>query len=115
LPSYARTKDEKFPKWKIQFIRQNRDFYQKHKEWLDEWIPNILPFAQSFQKFEWNCKGEDRQLKEFILQIRASGVRVKRPTTSPSLVAMTSTQVPIIAWEQRYMTPRLQLPCPMGL
>jgi len=106
LPSYARTKDEQFPKWKIQFIRQNRDFYQKHKEWLDEWIPNILPFAQSFQKFEWNCKGENRQLKEFVLQIRASGVRVKRPTTSPSLVAMTSTQVPIIAWEQRYMTPR---------
>lgn len=106
LPSYARTTDEKFPKWKIQFIRQNREFYQKNREWLDTWIPSILPFAQSFQKFEWNCKGENRQLKEFILQLRASGVRVKRPTTSPSLVAMTSTQVPIIAWEQRYMTPR---------
>ena len=41
-----------------------------------------------------------------VIQFRASGVRVKRPTTAPSLVAMTTTQVPIIAWEQRYMTPR---------
>jgi DNA (cytosine-5)-methyltransferase 1 len=41
-----------------------------------------------------------------VIQFRASGVRVKRPTTAPSLVAMTTTQVPIIAWEKRYMTVR---------
>jgi DNA (cytosine-5)-methyltransferase 1 len=38
--------------------------------------------------------------------LRASGVRVKRPTTAPSLVAMTTSQVPIITWQKRYMTPR---------
>ena len=31
---------------------------------------------------------------------------MKRRTTAPSLVAMTATQVPIIAWQNRYMTPR---------
>ena len=31
-------------------------------------------------------------------------MRVKRNTTAPSLVAMTATQVPIIGWENRYMT-----------
>jgi DNA (cytosine-5)-methyltransferase 1 len=41
-----------------------------------------------------------------VIQFRASGVRVKRPTTAPSLIAMTTTQVPIIAWEKRYMTVR---------
>jgi DNA (cytosine-5)-methyltransferase 1 len=46
-----------------------------------------------------------RQIKEYVIQIRASGVRVKRKTTAPSLVAMTATQVPIIGWEDRYMTP----------
>jgi DNA (cytosine-5)-methyltransferase 1 len=106
LPSYARTKEQHFPSWKVQFIRQNRDLYQEHKDWIEKWKPRVLPFAPSFQKFEWNCKGEVRDLRRFVLQIRASGVRVKRPTTSPSLVAMSSTQVPIITWENRYMTPR---------
>ncbi len=41
-----------------------------------------------------------------MIQFRASGVRIKRPTTAPSLIAMTTTQVPIIGWEERYMTPR---------
>ena len=31
---------------------------------------------------------------------------MKRPTTSPSLVAMTTTQVPIIGWGKRYLTVR---------
>lgn len=106
LPSYARTEQDVFPDWKIRFIKQNRTFYQEYKSWIDEWLPNILPFPSSFQKFEWNCKGAERDLRKLVLQCRASGLRAKRPTTAPSLVAMTATQVPIISWENRYMTPR---------
>jgi len=124
LPSHARTKEAQFPPWKIQFIHQNRELYQRHQNWIDAWLPSILVFPSSFQKFEWNCKGENRSLREFVIQMRPSGVRVKRTTTAPSLVAMTDTQVPIIAWEERYMTPRecarlqsldeLQLPASRG-
>ena len=32
---------KKFPDWKIQYIKKNRDFYEEHKEWLEEWIPKI--------------------------------------------------------------------------
>ncbi len=106
LPSHARTPQEQFPGWKIRFIQQNRDFYRIHQHWIDEWMPQILEFPSSQQKLEWNCKGEERNIWKFVLQIRASGVRVKRPTTSPSLIAQTDTQVPIVAWERRYMTPR---------
>lgn len=106
LPSHSRKEELHFPKWKIKYIQQNRDLYLKHKNWIDIWIPSILRFPSSLQKLEWNCKGEERNIWNFILQIRASGVRVKRPTTSPSLIAQTDTQVPIIAWEKRYMTPR---------
>ena len=105
LPSYARTTDEAFPKWKVQFIRQNRELYEENKAWIDKWLPKILDFPSSFQKFEWNCQGEERVIRHFVLQVRASGLRVKRPTTAPSLVAMTSTQVPVVGWEDRYMTP----------
>jgi len=105
IPSYARY-ERKFPAWKIDFIRQNREFYANNRKWIDPWMPQIVRFPPSLQKFEWNCKGEERDLWKTIIQFRASGVRVKRPTTAPSLVAMTTTQVPIIGWEKRYMTPR---------
>ena len=60
-------------------------------------------FMPSFQKFEWNCKGEERNVWKYVIQFRASGIRVKRPTTAPSLVTVTTSQVPVIAWERRYM------------
>ena len=106
LPSYARVEEKKFPDWKIQFIRQNRELYRDNKKWIDKWKPKILKFPPSLQKLEWNCKGGNRDIWKYVIQFRASGVRIKRPTSSPSLIAMTSTQVPIIAWEKRYMTPR---------
>ena len=110
LPSHARTEQAKFPDWKIGFIRRNREFYDRHYGWLGQWIEKIKEFPSSFQKLEWNCQERDpssevRQIREYVLQIRASGVRVKRRTTAPSLVAMTATQVPIIGWQNRYMTP----------
>ncbi|MGI9371815.1 MAG: DNA cytosine methyltransferase [Hyphomicrobiales bacterium] len=106
LPAYARGNLDGYPKWKIDFIRQNREFYERHKKWIDDWLPRIRGFAPSFQKFEWNCKGEKRLIWDYVIQFRASGIRVKRSVTAPSLVAMTSSQVPVIAWEQRYMTTR---------
>ncbi|UNM08192.1 MAG: DNA (cytosine-5-)-methyltransferase [Planctomycetales bacterium] len=106
LPPYARQAVDKFPEWKITFIRQNRSFYQKHHSWLDDWLPKIREFNPSYQKLEWNCKGCPRKIWDYIIQFRPSGVRVKRPNTSPSLVAMTTSQVPVIGWEKRFMTPR---------
>ncbi|MEM6410926.1 MAG: DNA (cytosine-5-)-methyltransferase [Pseudomonadota bacterium] len=106
IPAYARGNRASFPKWKIDFIRQNRELYDRNKHWIDEWLPRIRKFAPSFQKFEWNCKGEARSIWDYIIQFRASGIRVKRPSTAPSLVAMTTSQVPVVAWESRYMTTR---------
>ena len=106
LPSYARREEERFPSWKIRYIWQNRELYKTHKKWIDSWMSKISAFPQSYQKFEWNCQGEKRNIWNLLIQLRASGVRVKRPTTAPSLVAMSKTQVPIIGWEERYMTPR---------
>lgn len=105
LPSHARTPQARFPKWKQNFIRQNRQFYENNKTWIDPWLPKILKFPSSLQKFEWNIKGGERNIWDYVIQFRASGVRVKRRTTAPSLIAMTDTQVPIIGWQKRYMTP----------
>jgi DNA (cytosine-5)-methyltransferase 1 len=106
VPSYARYQEHSFPIWKKRFIKNNRELYKNNKRWIDKWIDSIVKFPPSLQKLEWNHKGGERDIWKYLIQFRASGVRVKRPTTSPSLVAMTTTQVPIIGWERRYMTIR---------
>ena len=104
LPAYARGEELEFPKWKIRFILQNREFYQQHKQYLSGWLPKVQEFAPSFQKFEWNWQDGSRTLWDKIVQFRASGIRVKNPASAPSLVALTTSQVPVIPWEKRYMT-----------
>jgi DNA-cytosine methyltransferase len=106
LPPYARSREHSFPHWKIRFIRQNRAFYERNHYWLDSWLAQITKFAPSYQKLEWNCKGAERNIWRHIVQFRASGVRVKRVESAPALVAMTTTQVPVIPWERRFMTVR---------
>lgn len=106
LPPYAQANVQTFPSWKVRFIEQNREFYSRNKHTIDSWLPSILHFAPSFQKLEWNWKGGPRDLWQTIIQFRASGIRAKRPTAAPSLVALTTSQVPVIAWERRYMTMR---------
>jgi DNA (cytosine-5)-methyltransferase 1 len=106
LPPYARRQDLKFPDWKINYIRKNREFYTKNKKWIDKWVKQILNWEHSHQKFEWNCGLSELTLKNKIIQFRPSGIRVKNPDKSPALVLM-STQTPIIydrsIGEFRYM------------
>jgi DNA (cytosine-5)-methyltransferase 1 len=105
LPSYARTEEKEFPQWKVAFIRQNREWFQRYRQYFsEEWIETLRLFPPSFRKLEWNCQGEERNLWQHVLQFRPSGLRVKRYSTSPSLVAMTSTQIPILGPEQRFLT-----------
>ena len=106
LPRYARTKQDYFPSWKVDYIEKNRALYASHKSMIDPWISQIKSFPPSFQKLEWNIKGGERDAWKHIIQFRASGIRIKSSETAPSLVAMTSSQVPIIGWLRRYMTPR---------
>jgi DNA (cytosine-5)-methyltransferase 1 len=112
IPSHAnRDGDFRFPRWKRTFIRQNREFYQDNYYWIDPWLDRWKPeeMPSSFQKMEWNAQGEERDIDNFVLQFRASGLRIKRPTTSPSLIAFSQTQVPILGsnltGERRYITP----------
>ena len=105
LPTYAKREQDRFPPWKVQFIEQNRRFYEKHKNLIKEWIPQISEFPRSYQKFEWNCKGAERDIWKLIIQFRGSGVRVRKPQTAPTLTARCA-EVPIIGWEKRYMTPK---------
>ena len=105
LPSYARKEVDAFPEWKVRFIRSNRDWLTSiRNEPSIEWVSELRSFPPSLRKLEWNCQGEERNLWRHILQFRPSGLRVKRYTNSPSLVAMTSTQIPILGPERRHLS-----------
>ncbi|MCL2846087.1 MAG: DNA cytosine methyltransferase [Firmicutes bacterium] len=98
------------PEWKQGFIKKNRKFYLEHKQFIDEWIEKykMLERISIHKKFEWNCGKDLKTLKETIIQFRHSGIRAKRPTYFPALVAINNT--PII-WDKskrayRYITPR---------
>ena len=104
LPSYARYKVEKFPIWKENYIRKNRTFYSEYGHLFDDLIPTIKDLGvPSWQKFEWNVNGGIRDIFEYLIQFRGSGVRVKRTDYFPSLVTV-STQIPIIASKLRYLS-----------
>ena len=105
LPSYAQTEENEFPSWKKNYIRKNRAFYETYRKILEPIVKKIenLKIA-SWQKLEWNVQGGKRDLYKYIIQFRGSGVRIKKTDFFPSLVTV-STQIPIISWEKRYITP----------
>ena len=97
LPIYARVEDE-FPNWKQNYIRQSRKFYQENKKYVQEVVKEIAKYeSQSWQKLEWNVGNNKRRITDYILQFRASGIRIKKADFFPSLVC-TNTQIPIIGW-----------------
>jgi len=101
------------PAWKQRFFSRNRAFYKKHQGIIDKWVKkhDMLTKSKLYQKFEWNCMDDIPSIKEGIIQVRQSGVRVKRPNAFPALVAMNNT--PII-WDKhlnhfRTITPTEEL------
>lgn len=97
------------PAWKQRFVKRNREFYIEHKEKIDEWIKkwDMQNKNKIYRKFEWNCKDDCKSIKEGIIQIRHSGVRVKRPDCYPALVAVNNT--PIVWCEQKKCFRRLSV------
>ena len=105
LPSYARTAEKQFPRWKERFIKSNRTWLSEIRDELPQgWVSELQSFPPSLRKLEWNCQGEERDLWKHILQFRPSGLRVKRYANCPSLVAMTGTQIPILGPERRHLS-----------
>ncbi len=98
------------PAWKKKFLRNNRAFYLSHRAFVDNWVKkyDMTNKIKLFKKFEWNCGTDVTDMHDCLIQIRQSGIRAKRPTYYPSLVAIANT--PII-WDKkkghyRKLTPR---------
>lgn len=95
------------PKWKVDILVKNADFYSAHQETLDDWADRWGVFTEAFppsrRKLEWQAQMTPR-LWDAVMHFRPSGIRAKRPTYLPALVAITQTS--IIGGRGRRLSPR---------
>ena len=94
------------PEWKENFLRKNSEFYTEHQTLLNKWLKkwdNLEHFPPSRRKLEWQAQ-DAKNLWETIMHFRPSGIRAKKPTYVPALVAITQTS--IIGKQKRRITVR---------
>jgi DNA (cytosine-5)-methyltransferase 1 len=99
---------DEHPKWKSNFILKNNQLYIENRKFLDRWLQRAYSnpnFKGSKAMFEWQAgKQEEPNIWDNILQFRPSGLRVKKGTYFPALVAITQTS--IVGKRGRKLTPR---------
>ena len=107
--SYTQTDFDGFPVWKKDYITKNKPLIEKYRSQFTEWYKTyslLLKKREIYGKLEWQTgpiKENDSIFNHFI-QIRQSGIRVKKGHYFPTLVAIA--QIPIYGKEKRYITPR---------
>lgn len=83
------------PDWKRNFLEKNALFYTEHRVTLNKWLKrwnHLEHFPPSRRKFEWQAQ-DAKTLWETIMHFRPSGIRAKKATYVPALVAITQTTV----------------------
>tara|TARA_B110001469_G_scaffold121179_1_gene130427 strand:+ start:1260 stop:2537 length:1278 start_codon:yes stop_codon:yes gene_type:complete len=109
---YKTYTDEEFSElasWRQDYITKNKPLYTKYKDKWDAWYEKhkeILNKREIYAKLEWQVgkiKPGDSIFNYFI-QMRQSGIRVKKAEYFPTLVAIS--QIPIYGKEKRYITPK---------
>jgi DNA (cytosine-5)-methyltransferase 1 len=100
---------EGYAKWRREYITANKPLIAKYKPAWDAWYEthkDILQRREIFGKLEWQVGKvkPDESIFHYFIQIRQSGIRVKRAKHFPTLVAIS--QIPIYGKERRYITPR---------
>ena len=87
--------DKNAPDWKKDFESKNKNFYLEHKKLIDQWFkefPILKDATPSKRKLEWQAQ-DLSSIWEGLIHFRPSGIRVKRPTYVPALVAITQTTI----------------------
>ncbi|MGL4363830.1 MAG: DNA cytosine methyltransferase [Bacteroidales bacterium] len=99
---------DNLPDWKRSIILRNRNLYEQNKMFIDKWSKKCsgeASFTGSKAKLEWQVGSNGiPDIWEHILQLRPSGVRIKKATYFPALVAITQTS--IVGKLRRRLTPR---------
>lgn len=106
---YSNEEFNNLSKWKRDYITKNLQLINKYQKEFDTFYNEhneILNKRSIYGQLDWQCgkiKENDSIFNHFI-QIRQSGIRVKKAEYFPTLVAIS--QIPIYGKEKRYITPR---------
>ena len=107
--NYSDSEFNAFPTWKKHYITKNKPLIEKYRSHFEQWYKEyseLLQKREIYGKLEWQTgpiTKNDSIFNHFI-QIRQSGIRVKKGRYFPTLVAIS--QIPIYGKEKRYITPR---------
>lgn len=107
--NYTKEEFNNLPDWKQEYMTKNRRIYEKYQDKWDSWFEanrEILTANEINSKLEWQAghKVENDSIFHHFIQMRQSGIRVKRAKYFPTLVAIV--QIPIYGRKKRYLTPR---------
>jgi len=84
------------PAWKVSHLVKNAEFYTAHRKVLNRWAAKWGVYSDKFppsrRKLEWQAQDTPR-LWDTVMHFRPSGIRAKRPTYLPALVAITQTSI----------------------
>lgn len=109
VPTYRHLMDADpdLPMWKAGHLAKNYALYAEHHGWIDAWARKHGVYSDLFppsrRKLEWQAQDTAR-LWDTVMHFRPSGIRAKRPTYLPALVAITQTS--IVGPRQRRLSPR---------
>lgn len=99
--------DSALPAWKQSHLTKNYDMFERHfrhiAAWADRWGVYTDAFPPSRRKLEWQAQ-DTKSLWDTVMHLRPSGIRAKKPTYLPALVAITQTS--IVGPRERRLSPR---------
>lgn len=107
--TYSQDEFKLLPKWKQDYMTKNKPLLEKYSKVVRPWYSKhkeLLAKREIYAKLEWQVGlvKKDDSIYNYFIQLRQSGIRVKKSKYFPTLVAIA--QIPIYAKYRRYITPR---------
>jgi DNA (cytosine-5)-methyltransferase 1 len=107
--SYTEEEFNNLPNWKKDYITKNKPLIEKYKSIIEPWYEKyktLLSKREIYGKLEWQVGKikKDDDIYNYFIQIRQSGIRVKKTNYFPTLVAIS--QIPIYGKNKSYISPR---------
>jgi len=105
LPPYAQDDVDYLPYWKVRHIQRSRDWLESTRTYLPKkWVQRLRELPPTHRKFEHNCRDGGRDIWQYLIQFRPSGLRLRGTDKSPALVAISESQIPIYGPYRRHFT-----------